>query len=346
MRFESIALRSFRNFEAAKIAWGPGLNFILGPNGSGKTNLLESLNILAGWGSLLGRTGGTVSWDSPDGRALLAARTTGETGHEIMAALSSRMALKLDGKHVNCTELRLVIPSFTFLPTDVDLIDGPPSVRRVFMDKLCALCFPPYARRLSEFHQVYRHRAALLRDRRDACGTDIPFAQLGGWIMESRRVVLSHLLDAPRSLCGGEDVPFSLAAQPELPAGSNGPEYLLSALRALAEREARAMRPLVGPGRDDLRILSGGRPASEALSRGQKRRVVLSLVLMAGRLIELRLRRKPVLLFDDLWAELDAGGRRAALEALGGTGWQVFLAGTEAPVPGPSGAHVLELPMR
>ena len=93
------------------------------------------------------------------------------------------------------------------------------------------------------------------------------------------------------------------------------------------------MRPLVGPGRDDLEVTALGRPASESLSRGQKRRLVLALILAAGRLVEARIGRKPVLLFDDLAAELDAEGRVAAGTALAGTGWQVFLTGVEDPFP-------------
>ena len=333
MRFEFSVVKDFRSLRGARLEWAPGLNLILGPNGSGKTNLLESLNVLAGWGTFHGRTSGAVSWDSERGRALLGARVTGEEDHELQVQVSTRMTPRLDGKHVTFTDLRLVVPSMTFLPTDINLIEGSPAVRRLFLDRLCALCFPPYARRLSEFHQVSRHRAALLRQDRPIRGTTLPFARLGGWIMEARRRVASLLLklEDPADVCAA--LPFSFSMTPELEDRS-GEECLLRALEETSERERYAQRPLVGPNRDDLEITSFGRPAAEALSRGQKRRLVLSLILRAGRLIELQLRRKPVLLFDDLAAELDAAARQEAGTALLSTGWQIFVTGTEDPFEG------------
>ena len=125
--------------------------------------------------------------------------------------------------------------------------------------------------------------------------------------------------------------PFVLRAEPEIP--GSGSDFLLAALEATAEREARACRPLAGPHRDDLVVSCLGRPASAALSRGQKRRLVVSLILMAGRFVGTYLRARPVLLLDDLGAELDAAGRREAGSALLGTGWQVFVTGTENPFP-------------
>ena len=351
MTFEFTALRNFRSFREFRAAWGAGLNLVLGPNGAGKTNLLESLSILAGWGPFAGRAGRTVAWDAPGGRALLKARAAGEEGHEIEVLLSSRMTIRAEGKRVRCTDVRLMIPSIAFLPTDINLIDGSPAARRLFVDKLCALYHPPYARRLAEFHQISRHRAALLRQGRPVRGTTLPFARLGGWVMEARRHVVSRLAALLTGAGWGADhfvhshftnFTFSLSMTPALECG--GAEYLLGVLEETAQRELHALRPLVGPGRDDLNILTNGRPAADALSRGQKRRLVLSLILTAGRLMEARLKKTPVLLFDDLAAELDAEGRRTAGEVLLNTGWQVFVTGTDNPFPGLGDApHILQL---
>lgn len=332
MRFENTALRTFRNLGTSRrIAWGPGLNLILGPNGSGKTNLLESLNVLAGWGPFSGKVSAAVAWDSPDGRALLGARASGERDIEVLALLSSRMTLKADGERISGSELRVRLPALSFLPTDIDLIDGSPSVRRRFLDRLCALCIPPYARRLSEYRQLVRHRTALLRQGRSPVRTTLPFARLGGWILESRRRVLARMLEGE----GVEEglLPFSFTLRIEPGFEGDGPGFLLAALEATAEREAHACRPLVGPHRDDLILSCLDRLACAALSRGQKRRLVVSLILMAGRFVERYLRVRPILLFDDLGAELDETGRSDAGAVLLNTGWQVFVTGTENPFP-------------
>lgn len=335
MRFEHTALGGFRNLGASRrIVWGPGLNLIVGPNGAGKTNLLESLNVLAGWGAFSGKASAAVAWDSPDGRARLSARANGERDLEVSALLSSRMTLKADGERVSGSELRARLPSLSFLPTDIDLVDGAPSVRRLFLDRLCALCILPYARRLAEYRQLLRHRVALLRQGRSPGRTTVPFVRLGGWIMEARRRMLARMLAGSD---GGAllPFPFTLSMEPEV--RGNGAEFLLSALEATAEREARACRPLAGPHRDDLILSCLGRSASSALSRGQKRRLIVSLILMAGRFVETHLRAAPVLLFDDLGAELDETGRREAGTVLTDTGWQVFVTGTENPFSGLAG---------
>ncbi|MCR4819461.1 MAG: DNA replication and repair protein RecF [Fretibacterium sp.] len=343
MIFELSVVKDFRSLRGARIEWAPGLNLILGPNGSGKTNLLESLNVLAGWGTFHGRTSGAVSWDSERGRALLGARVTGEEGHELQVQVSTRMTPRIDGKHATFTDLRLAVPSITFLPNDINLVEGSPAVRRLFLDRLCALCFPPYARRLSEFHQVSRHRTALLRQGRPVRGTTLPFARLGGWVMEMRRRVASLLLTLEDSTDICSKLPFSFSMTPAL-GDSSGEEKLLRLLEETSERERYVQRPLVGPNRDDLEITSLGRPASESLSRGQKRRLVLSLILRSGRLIELQLRRKPVLLFDDLAAELDAAARRETGMMLQAAAWQIFVTGTEDPFEGFAGTkHFLPL---
>lgn len=341
MRFNDTVLRGFRNLGAERhIEWAPGLNLILGPNGAGKTNLLESLNLLSGWGPFSGKLSDTLAWDSPERRSLLGARGTGEQEIEVVALLSSRMTFKADGERITGSELRFRLPSLSFLPTDIDLIDGSPAVRRRFLDRLCALCIPPYARRLSEYRQLVRHRIALLRQGRSPRGTTLPFAHLGGWILESRRRVVHGMLEKGGGERGLLPFPFTLRVEPEV-LGS-GVDFLLRALEATAEREVHACRPLAGPHRDDLSITCRGRPACAALSRGQKRRLVLSLILMAGRFVGTYLRRQPVLLFDDLGAELDAEGRREAGIALRETGWQVLVTGTENPFP-EQGAHIHSL---
>ena len=82
--------------------------------------------------------------------------------------------------------------------------------------------------------------------------------------------------------------------------------------------------PLVGPHRDDLLILRGTREAAGSLSRGQKRRASVALMLAAGQAVEDRLKRKPLLLLDEVASELDEEGRSLVVESLQETGWQTF----------------------
>jgi len=328
----------------------------LGPNGSGKTNILESLNILSGWSVFPapgGRISSTIAWDSVEKRALLSASASGERDVEVAAQIGERLSLRVSNERATYSELRSLLPSLSFLPGDVNILDGSPSVRRFFLDKLCVLCSPLYARRLSEYRQLVRHRSVLLRSisyKREAftllrASVD-PISQLGGWIRLVREKAVALLSEKlSDSLVSGDILPFSLGVAMELKnSGINSVnkadigvegyvEDLKLALDANFERERHAGIVLSGPHRDDLMFSCLGRPASAALSRGQKKRVVVAVILAAGRLIEAKLRVKPILVLDDVAAELDADGRSLMGQALVRTGWQVFATGASSENP-------------
>jgi DNA replication and repair protein RecF len=336
MRLVETAWKGFRNLEPRRQEWRPGLNVILGPNGSGKTNILESLNVLCGWGAFEGRKiSSLTAWDATDGCAFLAGRADGEREVEVEVRISARASLRAANEKVTHSALRSFLPSLSFLPNDVGLLDGSPGVRRFFLDKLCTLCSPLYARRLAEYKQLVRHRTALLRSFGRPEGfphppasfkaTIVPLTRLGGWIRDVRRRAVELLaekllLEDALLPCAVE---LSLLLQGTF--GLADPvEDLEEALTASLEHERHAKTVLVGPHRDDLFFSCLGRPASAVLSRGQKRRVVMASILAAGRLIEEKLRLKPILILDDVAAELDAKGRELMGSALAGTGWQVF----------------------
>ena len=317
--------RNFRNLRPdLYVEWDPGINLVLGANGSGKTNLLETLSILTGWGAF-SRTQNVISWDGKFPRAFVGAEVSGEEKFTVTANISSRVALRVDDKAITSTELRLLLPSVVFLTGNINLIDGSPSARRLFVDRLCSLFFPIYARRLAEFKYVMRSRIALLRQGRNYEITTIPYCKLGGWIMDRRREVVNMLMGM---ITPGK---FSLSCVPELKVP--GEEYLHEMLRANRSRELHALRPQDGANYDELAITitENGRSASEALSRGQKRRLVLYMIIMAGKLTALKLKREPILLFDDLTAELDGEGREWTYTQLKKTKWQVFMTSPEKP---------------
>jgi DNA replication and repair protein RecF len=324
---------------------------------------LESFNVLAGWGAFAGgRTSSLPAWDDDQGHAFLIGRAEGERDVEVQVKIGTRMTLRAANERTTYSELRLLLPSLSFLARDIDLLDGSPSVRRLFMDKLCALSFPLYARRLAEYKQLVRNRTALLRQGRwnDAAfrATAFPIARLGGWIRVGRQKIIGLLSEA--LLKEREMLPFEVEMALELhgtlesqeskdtaravfeEAASeeavlkNAMSDLAAALAASAERERAAGRVFVGPQVDDLLLTCLGRPAALSLSRGQKRRVVVAMILSAGRLIEAKLRLRPILLLDDVAAELDGEGRELMGHVLSATGWQVFVTGAEDPfkIPG------------
>jgi DNA replication and repair protein RecF len=237
---------------------------------------------------------------------------------------------------VSHSELRFAIPSLSFLPGDINLLEGSPGVRRYFLDRVCSLCSPLYARRLAEYRRLVKARGALLRsavpDDRALRACSVPLAGLGRWIREARSrasAMLEEKLSERLSASLSDLSPAPLALSPVWAGGADIEAWFASSANLERERHARSV--LVGPHRDDLLVAVAGvqRSAAEVFSRGHKRRAVVAMILAAGRLVEGRLRKSPVLLLDDVTAELDTEGRELTGRALTETGWQVFAAGTE-----------------
>lgn len=342
MRIAQTRFRNFRNLENALIAWDPGLNLLNGANGTGKTNVLEALHVVTGWGAFSGsKCADTVKWDS-EGGASLAAQATGEREVMIEAVITIRASLRLDGRSCRWGDLRSCVPSLTFLPSDMALIEGAPSVRRRFLDLLCALYFPLYAYKLSEYRKIMQHRRHLLGLGHSTRVTEETMANLSAWLWECRLEVIAALrvhLEKWRDL-----LPRTIGLNLKRGGGGNADDLLEDFHRScaiLAERERASGLPLVGPHRDDLILACEGRPAPEVLSRGQRRRTALALIMAAASAVERRNRASPVLLFDEVASELDGAGRTVLMECLRRSNWQVFAATAETTLPWSGGTRWL-----
>ena len=142
--------------------------------------------------------------------------------------------------------------------------------------------------------------------------------------MDIRRGVLSQI---------SRMIPPGRVALEFLPRIESGEEYLREMTAKFSQRELYAQRVLFSPNYDDIAITlsENGRAASESLSRGQKRRLILYMIITAGKLIAERLKKSPILLLDDLTAELDSEGREFAYRELAKTKWQIFITAPEKP---------------
>ena len=339
MRITQTRIRNFRNLENVLCEWHSGLNILSGPNGAGKTNVLEALHILTGWGAFSGsRCADTVKWES-EGGASLAAQAEGERSVVVEASIVARASLRVDGKSCRWGDLRSCVQSLAFLPAGMALIEGSPAVRRRFLDVLCALVFPLYAWKLSEYRRIARHRRYLLGLGHSPRVTDETMAGLAVWIWECRLEVttlLQKYLEKWSTL-----LPREITL--ELKRGGAGnaddlDEDFRRSLGVLAERERAAGVPLVGPHRDDLILSCADRLASESFSRGQRRRSALALIMASASAVEDRYRAAPVLLLDEVTSELDAEGRAILMDCLRQSGWQVFAATAESSLPEFDGA--------
>ncbi|MDO5115740.1 MAG: DNA replication and repair protein RecF [Synergistaceae bacterium] len=330
MGFKRVRFNNFRNLESREMRWFPGLNLLTGENGVGKTNILEGINIIAGWGPLDRGTKALSipTWNSGSSEA----RLTGELdGDEIIRVkIASRYTIRLDDKAVTASELRWKIPVLTFLPGDMSIVEGSSAFRRRLLDMLLALIVPPYAQRLSEYRRGIRQKGLFLKRGSPPIIADRALLPLAAWIWRMREEGVKLLSSCMESV--SELAPAAIGLS--LKRGGAGFEESCEddyarALIINRERESAVRFPVVGPHRDDIIITADGRPAAEALSRGLRRRAAIALMLAASDGVRRKIGSDPVLLLDEVTAELDVAGRELLFDTLAKRNTQLFAATAE-----------------
>ena len=310
--------------------WSPGLNLLTGANGSGKTNILEGINIISGWGPLdRGAKAASIpTWNSGSSEVQL----TGELDNLeiIKVKISRRYTIRIDDKSSTATDLRWKIPVLTFLPDDMSIVEGSSVFRRRLLDMMLALILPSYALRLSEYRRGVRQKGIFLKRGMPAMIADRALLPLASWIWRMREEGVALLSESMSSF--EQLAPFGISLS--LKRGGAGfekncEEDYAKAIVVNGERERAVRFPIVGPHRDDIIITSQDRPASRALSRGLRRRTAMALMLAASESVRRKLGREPVLLLDEVAAELDPAGKEMLFSTLYSRGGQIFAASAE-----------------
>jgi DNA replication and repair protein RecF len=338
VRFLAVQLENFRNYEAARLEPGEGLNLLVGPNAAGKTNLLEALAVLASGRSprlkgaeVLVRRGAAV--------AHLRARVEGSPGeaHRVEVGLGrdGKRRIKLDGKPTRrLSELAGRLPLVQLFPEDLRMPAGSPSRRRAWLDALAALLVPGFVATRKAEERALRQRNAALKARRPAReirALDGPFLGRAVEVLAARARAIEDLRRALGAL------PPSLESERlevDYWAAGKTPGLLRTRLEerlvATAPDERRLLATQIGPHRDDCKIRIGGLPVSGNASRGQLRTLMLRLKLAEAEAVREVRRERPVLLLDDALSDMDTPRRRRTLGNLAQVG-QVFLSVPEVP---------------
>ena len=331
----------------------PGVALIQGPNGHGKSNLLEAIHML----SVSRSTRASVELELVNNETLgsfpvhaqlagTVAAPTGEMRLQIDYAGSGSLAspgrdgnpgvhktLRVNGVRRRSAEFVGLLKAVQFTPEDMELTGGPPQVRRRFMDLLIAQLSHRYLADWQDFSKVMKQRNALLRAIREGKSRpseidfwNVTFAANAGRVMHERMRALSRLSELARPIhaeLSGIADPLTVSYAPSVDVGLNGgpgddarapANAVLDAIRELGRREIMAGHSLVGPHRDDLKATIGDVDVASFASRGQARTVVLAMKLAEARLISESVRSQPVLLLDDVMSELDPNRQRHVLD--------------------------------
>ncbi|MBI2849196.1 MAG: DNA replication/repair protein RecF [Chloroflexi bacterium] len=320
-----LRLRSFRNYREEEVHLQPGANLFLGDNAQGKTNLLEAVHVLA-----VGRSHRTpnlsevIAWDA-EGCSLQGEVSWGsEALGRIQVCLDRR-----GGKRVSVPgslddprfQQGSIITVVVFSPDDLTAVKGPPVNRRRMLDNLGSQLSRKYRRESSRYYRIVQQRNALLRKKGDSNllePLEQQLCQSGSELVHFRRRLVTRLGELSAGYHGrmsGERL--SLVYDTSLPGRETPAETAVDLRRQLAERrgeeQARGVT-LAGPHRDDLQVKVEGSSIRPFGSQGQQRTAVLALKLAEAELLSEGLHRRPLLLLDDVFSELDMGRRSALLD--------------------------------
>lgn len=363
MFVRALSLRDFRSWDQVDLELTTGATVFVGSNGNGKTNVVEAVGYLSTLSSH------RVSSEAPlirsgAGKAQIGASVVND-GRELTVDVELNQGTT-NRARINRSPVRRpreilgVLKTVLFAPEDMALVRGDPSERRRFLDELLTAQLPRMAAVRADYERVLRQRSALLKTagrnaRAELSTLDVWDGHLAahGSVLLEQRLRLVHALSpylvsayrsiAPESRAASLAYRSSFAAElpPEFtdPARAPQPDDT-ELLEALFLQELAAARPkelergvcLVGPHRDDLELVLGADPAKGFASHGESWSYALSLRLAAFELLRTH-GTDPVLLLDDVFAELDQRRRRALADVAVGAEQVLITAAVADDIP-------------
>ena len=368
MYLRRFSVTDFRSWPQAELELDPGVTVLVGPNGVGKTNLVEGVGYLATLGSH------RVASDAPlIRRGTEQALVRGEVHHH-----GRRLDVELEINSGRPNRARVnrspaarprdvlgILRNVLFAPEDLALVRGDPGERRRFLDELLVARFPRYAGVRADYDRVLKQRSALLKTARGnlrggsrsrSSDPDAPddlatlevwdghLARHGAALLAGRRELVVELgpyaAESFAEIAPGSDAialdyrsSIGTAGIAEMPASVEDLETrLLEQLATVRRQEVERGVCLVGPHRDELELALGEGPAKGYASHGESWAFALALRLASYRLLRAD-DVEPVLVLDDVFAELDSARRRALAGLVAGAEQVLVTAAVAEDVP-------------
>ena len=348
-----LRLRDFRSYERADVELGPGLTVVHGRNGAGKTNLLEAL--------YFGSTGRSCRTSNEReivrfgaGVVRVEVDLRDEEGREhtvtVGFAPGDAKRMQADGVVVERLDVHVRPLICVFLPDRLELVKGPPALRRSHVDQVIAAMWPARSATRRAYGQALAQRNALLarvRSGRASAGSlpawDAELARHGVALRDDRAAAIELL--APRY----EQIATALGLGGEGELRYRPRSRAVDAAQLAAELAERTASDLErgftghGPHRDDLALLRAGRELRAYGSQGEQRLALLALLLAERETLAATRRATPLMLLDDVMSELDCDRRALLAQMLSGDGQSVITTTDLAHVPGAAAPSVVRL---
>ena len=331
MHIKELICKNFRNYRDLRIEFSPGINFIIGENGAGKTNILEAISITSQMKSFRNISDSEIiKWGETSYFCSSSLENSKHNKFDVGCAYFGdklKKRVKVDGTEIRgVSEFYGKFLTVIFSPVDIDIINGPPDLRRRFFDSAISKIDPVYLKTLSEFKKVLQSRNRVLKKIRDEGIKELSeldvwdslFSEKSSFIIKKR---IGFLNEFEKTFKGhyikisGEDgspcINYSNSSE-SLDAAS-----IYDKLFQSRRRDIILGSTGIGPQRDDYLICKNdGTGFVNYASQGQRRTASICLKISEFEIIESASAEKCVILVDDIFSELDEKRRKNMIEIL------------------------------
>lgn len=362
MYISRLALDHFRSWTQVVVDFTPGVNVLYGANGLGKTNLIEAVEVLSTGGSHRANSSlPLVERGQNKATIRINANASETTTYEVtIAARGANRARVNSSSSQYLRDVVGLVPSVSFTPDDQRLVSADPATRRGFLNQGAGMLIAGYTSQLQRFTQIARQRAALLKQLGQHEGSaDAILSGLEVWTGQfiDAGVALTRMRsEAMRILADPFSAIYERLASGQGKAGiiyepsfeevrdCDAPELKISEhFQRLYPGEVSRGVNLIGPQRDDFSVLLDGAPAREYASNGEMWTMALSLKMALFEAIAKSRGVKPVVILDDVFAQLDESRRRQILDFAGDQDQVLVTAAAMGDIPQNDTANVIDV---
>jgi DNA replication and repair protein RecF len=315
----SIRLQNFRSYGDASFEFEPAVNIVVGPNASGKTNLLEAVLVLARGNSFRVRDSELVKFEKPWARL----EANFKNHPRVVKIQPPDKTYEIDGKVYKRLSLERTLPVVLFEPNHLQLLQRGPDQRRDYFDDLLERSQPAFKSLSSSYKRTLAQRNALLKHGRRQANQqlfawNIRLSELGSQIAKTRHDLVEGInegLAKTYSQIAKHKSKVQLEYVCQFPV-DNYASRLLHKLETTLESDFERGFTDHGPHREDFMFYLNEQPAGLTASRGETRSLLLAMKIFELGLIEKARGQKPIFLLDDVFSELDGSRRRALVARL------------------------------
>lgn len=338
MILTNLKLINFRNYENLEINFSPEINFITGDNGSGKTNILEAISVISNLKSFRNiNDNNIINWNKDSyycsGEVSNSEFSRFEVGFSFQNN-KPKKKIKIDSHEIKkVSDYYGKLITVNFIPTDINIINGSPELRRRYFDSVISKLYPDYIDELNKYKEICYSRNLILKKIKDNRGDlkllevwNKMFSDKASSILKKRKsfiIEFNKLFIKNYLKISGEDNSPYLNYITTLK--SDDPDSILSEVNNNSRIDVRRGNTVYGPHRDDYIITNSDKIAFiNYASQGQKRTASISLKFSEVEIIKILKNKKCIILVDDIFSELDEKRRNSMIDLLKNEGQIIF----------------------